>query len=147
MQILSNYSNYNNYYNYNYDYAVNNQSVQDNDSVSGSSRGCDTCDNRQYMDKSADGTVSMQTPTKMKPTEAAHGVIAHEMEHIRNDRQSAEAKGNEVVYQSVRLHYDVCRECGISYVAGGEATTAWKSTPEFNNGAENAVGDLLDARA
>jgi hypothetical protein len=97
-------------------------------------QGCETCDNRAYMDKSSDSTVSMQTPTKMNPSQAAHMVIAHEMEHIRNDRVDAENRGSDVVSQSVRLHNAICQECGVTYVAGGQATTVTKES----------VGDLLD---
>jgi hypothetical protein len=110
--------------------------------------GCETCDNRAYQDKSSDSSVSMQTPTKMNPAEAAQMVRAHEMEHIRNDKIDAESSGREVLWQSVRLHYDICRECGVTYVAGGEATTAsvgGQSLEErFNPGAESLIGDLLD---
>jgi hypothetical protein len=110
--------------------------------------GCETCDNRAYMDKSSDSTVSMQTPTKLNPAEAASAVIAHEMEHIRNDRLDAESNGRDVVSQTVRLHYDICRECGVTYVAGGSASTTSKGSEsiadKFNPGVANLVGDMGD---
>jgi hypothetical protein len=140
---------YNDYAAYPYSAAAN----ADDNNFGEKLQGCQTCDNRTYQDKSSDGSVSMQSPTKLNPSEAAHMVAAHEQEHIRNDRIDAEMRGDSVVYQSVRLHYDICRECGISYVSGGEATTVSKSDnaskfePSFNNGAENLVGDLMDLRA
>ena len=145
MQIPTAYiQSYYNQFDYNYANRI------DNGYVNHGVETCEICDNRQYMDKSADATVSFQTPTKMNPGKAAHMVAAHEQEHIRNDRLSAEQNGHEVVFQSVRLNYDICRECGVTYVAGGEATTISKSTDStefsdfFNVGIENIIGDLLD---
>jgi hypothetical protein len=98
---------------------------------------CETCDNRQYQDKSADGSVSFQLPTKMNPAQAANMVRAHEQEHIRNDRLSAQQRGEEIVSQSVKIFYDVCGECGVTYAAGGEATTV----------SMEEKGDMLDVYA
>ena len=118
---------------------------------------CETCANRAYLDRSGDSSVSFQSPTKMEPSQAAYMVRSHEQEHIKNDRTSVEQGGGEVVYQSVRLYYEICRECGTSYVAGGEARTVSKAPSEavdlskiFSNGVKNngeAVGNKLDVKA
>jgi len=86
--------------------------------------GCDTCAERRYVDQSADGSVSMQTPTRLSPEEAASAVRAHEGEHIANERDRAEQDGRRVLSQSVVIHMDICEECGKAYIAGGEARTS-----------------------
>jgi len=151
-----------NYNYYGYDYGNNHQNINKPNSDSDTfddvfgNNGCETCENRAYQDKSSDSSVSMQTPTKMNPSQAAHMVRSHENEHIRNDRIDAENNGREVVWQSVRLHYDICRECGISYVSGGQATTVSKGSENaepfdfaelFNFGKDNPTGELLDVKA
>jgi hypothetical protein len=111
-----------------------------------SAKGCETCDNRRYRDVSNDGSVSMQSPTKIAPEDSASAVAAHEQEHIRNDRLSAESEGREVVAQYVRLMNAICGECGKTYVAGGSATTI--SASKFDAGKyDNPVGDSLDVAA
>jgi hypothetical protein len=116
-----------------------------------SADGCETCDNRKYRDVSSDGSVSMQTPTKMNPDVAATAVAAHEQEHIRNDRIDAENSGREVIAQYVRLMNSICAECGRTYVSGGEATTVSATRADdagkFNIGEDNPIGGLLDTAA
>jgi hypothetical protein len=120
--------------------------------------GCFACENRKYQDVSSDGSVSMQTPTKLSPNEAAHQVAAHEREHLANDRADAKAEGREVVAQWMRLMNAICGECGRTYVAGGEAVTVSASRAnqtddvreKFNPGIEdshNTKGSLLDTAA
>ena len=90
--------------------------------------GCQTCQNRTYVDGSNDGGVSFQTPTHIAPSAAAAAVSAHEGEHVSREQDKAEQDGREVVSQNVRLHTSVCPECGVTYVSGGvtETTTAAK---------------------
>ena len=91
--------------------------------------GCQTCQNRTYVDKSNDGGVSFQTPTNIDPSAAASAVAAHESEHVMREQWRAEDEGREVVNQNVRLHTSICPDCGIVYVSGGvtETTTAAKA--------------------
>lgn len=115
---------------------------------------CETCKSRRYQDKSSDNGVSFQKPTKMRPAEAAHRVRAHEMEHVRREQHKANAEGNRIVSQSVRIHTDVCPECGDNFVSGGTTTTRVRySDPDyirlFNVGAEDMFrkGDSFTASA
>jgi hypothetical protein len=87
---------------------------------------CETCKNRRYQDDSDDGSVSFQNATKMKPTEAAHRVKSHEMEHVRKEQQEARSEGKQIISQSVTIQNDICPECGRVYVAGGLTRTEVK---------------------
>lgn len=106
---------------------------------------CTTCANRAYQDVSDDSSVSMQTPTKLKPSEAASAVMSHEMEHVVNEQAKARNEGREVISQSVQIHTSICPECGVVYVSGGvtKTTTAGKANP-YENDDEKAIGNLLD---
>lgn len=84
---------------------------------------CETCQNRQYVDGSNDGLVSYQTPTHISPEQSASKVMSHEQEHVVNEQLYAKQEGSEVVRQDVKLHGDVCPECGVSYTSGGKTTT------------------------
>lgn len=84
---------------------------------------CLTCQERRYVDQSADGTVSFQMPTNIAPEAAKALIAAHEMEHIANERDNAERNGREVVSESVTIHTAICPECGMIYIAGGQAET------------------------
>lgn len=84
---------------------------------------CHTCENRRYVDKSDDASVSYQTPTKISPNMAASAVAAHEQEHVRNEQSNAHREGRQIVSQSVTLTYDTCPECGKQYVSGGTTRT------------------------
>ena len=86
-------------------------------------QGCTTCANRKYVDQSNDPSVSFQSPTNLRPEEAAAAVASHESEHIRNERENAENSGREVVSQSVSLQTAICPECKRVYIAGGKAET------------------------
>lgn len=91
---------------------------------------CQTCANRKYQDQSSDPSVSYQAPTKISPNAAASAVMSHEMEHVSNERANARRDNREIVSQSVTLKFDICPECGRTYVAGGETRTVTKSKPE-----------------
>ena len=138
---VGNFSNFGTFFNYNNYNTQNNKTDPKEDE-------CETCNNRRYQDKSNDGTVSFQMPTKMNPSEAAHMVRAHEQEHVRNEQQRAAENGGEVVAQSVRILYSTCYECGDVYVAGGETRTITKyANADFGAGLENpaeGIGDILD---
>lgn len=105
---------------------------------------CSTCANRTYQDDSHDGSVSMQTPTKLSPSEAPAAVMGHEMEHVVNEQQNAKAEGREVVSQSVQIHTSICPECGRSYVAGGVTKTTTRAKQPSMNQMKNTVGGLMD---
>lgn len=100
-------------------------------SVSGSEEGapiqprepCHTCENRKYVDRSDDGGVSYQAPTKISPSVVAAKVMAHEREHVYHERADAKREGADVVHQTVSLKYGSCPDCGNIYVAGGVTRT------------------------
>ena len=107
-------------------------------SIADTDPGCQTCDSRRYQDGSNDPSVSFQTPTHISPGQSASMVMAHENEHIANDRAKAEQEGRRVVSQSVSLQSSICPECKRVYVSGGTTRTV---TAEDNSG--EAV-DTLD---
>jgi len=84
---------------------------------------CKTCAGRRYVDKSDDASVSYQTPTKISPNMAAAAVASHENEHVGNERGKAQREGRRIVNQTVTLTYDLCPECGKTYVSGGTTRT------------------------
>ena len=86
---------------------------------------CETCDNRTYQDKSPDGGVSFQAPTKLSPSQAASAVASHENEHVVRNAAKAQREGRES-YSTVRIFTSVCAECNKSYVSGGETRTMSK---------------------
>ena len=92
---------------------------------------CYTCQNRRYVDKSDDASVSFQTPTSINPGMAAAAVASHEQEHVRNEQARAHREDRQIVSQSVSLTYDTCPECGRHYVSGGttRTTSVGKSDP------------------
>ena len=75
---------------------------------------CNTCATRAYV--CSDGGVSRPSPQN-----AAAYVVAHERAHLNEDRAAAIADGNRVVSQNMSIFYATCHECGVIYVAGGEA--------------------------
>jgi hypothetical protein len=101
--------------------------------------GCQTCQNRTYVDGSNDGGVSFQTPTHIDPGIAASAVAAHEGEHVTREQDKAEADGREVINQNVRLHTSICPECGITYVSGGVTETTTAAKQENNQGEDTSV--------
>lgn len=95
---------------------------------------CQTCERRKYQDGSDDMGVSYQTPTNIKPEQAASAVRGHEMEHVYREQAKAEREGRKVVSQTVTMHTEICPECGKSYVAGGTTETVTKA--ETDNSAQ-----------
>lgn len=93
---------------------------------------CECCKNRKYVDGSDDASVSFQTPGHISPEASATEVMAHEQEHVTNERMYAAREGKEVLSQNVALYQSTCPECGISYTSGGLTTTvtAEKKQPE-----------------
>ena len=88
---------------------------------------CKTCEERKYQDGSDDMGVSFQTPTNIKPEQAASAVRGHEMEHVVREQAKADREGRKVVSQSVTMHTEICPECGKSYVSGGTTRTVTKA--------------------
>ncbi len=88
---------------------------------------CETCENRKYQDGSDDMGVSFQTPTNVKPEQAASAVRGHEMEHVVREQAKADREGRKVVSQNVTMHTEICPECGKSYVSGGTTRTVTKA--------------------
>jgi len=84
---------------------------------------CKTCKNRKYQDVSNDPSVSFQTPTNISPGQSAALVLAHENEHVSNEKTKAEEEGRKVVSQTVRLESSICPECGRIYISGGVTKT------------------------
>ena len=73
---------------------------------------CETCESRKYQDGSDDMGVSFQTPTNIKPEQAASAVRGHEMEHVYREQAKADREGRKVVSQNVTMHTEICPECG-----------------------------------
>ena len=88
---------------------------------------CQTCKNRTYQDGSNDSSVSFQAATRIAPGAAESLVRAHEQEHVSHEQVKAKENGSEVVSQNVSIHYQICPECGRSYVAGGTTKTVTRS--------------------
>ncbi len=88
---------------------------------------CQTCEERKYQDGSDDMGVSFQTPTNIKPEQAASAVRGHEMEHVYREQAKAGREGRKVVSQSVTMHTEICPECGEAYVSGGTTRTVTKA--------------------
>ena len=88
---------------------------------------CETCEERKYQDGSDDMGVSFQTPTNIKPEQAASAVRGHEMEHVYREQAKADREGRKVVSQNVTMHTEICPECGKSYVSGGTTRTVTKA--------------------
>lgn len=119
---------------------------------------CATCNERKYVDGSQDGSVSYQTPTHISPEQSASKVMAHEQEHVVNEKLYAKQEGREVLSQNVQIHQAICPDCGTSYVSGGLTTTvtAEKSQPVKSVQAketeklladEGKVGEFLEVTA
>ena len=88
---------------------------------------CQTCEKRKYQDGSDDMGVSYQTPTNIKPEQAASAVRGHEMEHVYREQAKADREGRKVVSQTVTMHTEICPECGKTYVSGGTTRTVTKA--------------------
>jgi len=95
---------------------------------------CQTCENRRYVDRSDDASVSYQTPSKISPNMSAAAVAMHENEHVRNEQANAQRDGREIISQTVTLIYDSCPECGKHYVSGGTTKTTSVSKSDSDEG-------------
>ncbi len=91
---------------------------------------CKTCAERKYQDGSDDPGVSFKTAAHISPDQAAAKVRSHEYEHVVREQAKADREDKEVVSQSVRLHTDICPECGRSYVSGGVTNTVTRGKGE-----------------
>jgi len=105
---------------------------------------CYTCENRRYVDKSDDASVSYQTPTKLSANMAGMAVAAHEQEHVRNEQANTQQDDREIISQSVTLHYDTCPECGKLYVSGGTTRTTSMEKSDSGNAFENEAANEED---
>lgn len=99
---------------------------------------CKTCAKRKYQDGSDDPGVSFKTAAHISPEQAAAKVRSHEYEHVVREQSKADRENKEVVSQSVRLHTDICPECGRTYVSGGVTNTVTKGKTEQPVESENA---------
>jgi hypothetical protein len=108
---------------------------------------CQTCKNREYRDVSNDSTVSFQAATRVDPAAAESMVRAHEQEHVSHEQIRAKESGGEVVSQNVAIHYQICPECGKSYVAGGTTTTTTRSGANKSGAPENGATDDQNRRS
>lgn len=107
---------------------------------------CQTCANRKYQDGSDENDVSFQTPTHISPRNAPVAVLAHEHEHVANAYEKERKGEAEVRRVSVKLHNDICPECGKVYVAGGVTHTEMKYNNEDNpyeQGSKSGIENLL----
>ena len=91
---------------------------------------CKTCAERKYQDGSDDPGVSFKTAAHISPEQAAAKVRSHEYEHVVREQSKADRENKEVVSQSVRLHTDICPECGRTYVSGGVTNTVTRGKDE-----------------
>lgn len=91
---------------------------------------CKTCAERKYQDGSDDPGVSFKTAAHISPEQAAAKVRSHEYEHVVREQSKADRENKEVVSQSVRLHTDICPECGRTYVSGGVTNTVTRGKTE-----------------
>ena len=91
---------------------------------------CKTCAKRKYQDGSDDPGVSFKTAAHISPEQSATKVRSHEYEHVVREQSKADRENKEVVSQSVRLHTDICPECGRTYVSGGVTNTVTRGKSE-----------------
>lgn len=91
---------------------------------------CKTCAERKYQDGSDDPGVSFKTAAHISPEQSATKVRSHEYEHVVREQSKADRENKEVVSQSVRLHTDICPECGRTYVSGGVTNTVTRGKSE-----------------
>lgn len=94
---------------------------------------CKTCKERKYQDSSDDPGVSFKSAAHIDPGSSGAVVMAHEQEHVSNERAKASAENRKIVSQSVSLQTAVCPECGRVYVAGGTTRTVTKSDNSGDN--------------
>ncbi len=107
--------------------------------------GCRTCSERRYSDRSDDGAVSFQSPTKIGG-DVEGAVRGHEREHVHREGARAKQEDRKVLAMSVAVVHRVCPECGARYVAGGE--TRVKTGAGHDNHKKSAKpAGKLDANA
>lgn len=107
---------------------------------------CETCADRSYIDGSDDPGVSFKSPGKIDPDVSASTVMAHELEHVRNERADAKLEDREIVSQSVTLHNSICPECGSVYVSGGETKTLSKTKETYGLSPQLLKGGQVDLK-
>lgn len=117
--------------------------VEETGSVSRTGKAeCQTCKSRTYVDRSDDIGVSFKTPGHISPEASAAVVASHEGEHVAAAVAEGAKPGNQLVSSSVRLHTDVCPECGKTYVSGGvTSTTISYSEPSQKQGLGKAESE------
>lgn len=103
---------------------------------------CETCNSRTYQDGSDDPGVSMKSPTKLSPAEAASAVPAHEREHAGRESSKAQREDREVLSNSIKIFTSVCPECGRTYVSGGLTTTVTRAKQK-NRDENDALKKML----
>jgi hypothetical protein len=94
---------------------------------------CETCSNRFYQDVSDDPGVSFQAPTRLTPGQAATAVPAHEREHYNRESAKAHQQGRDILHNSIRIFMDVCPECGIQFVSGGQHKIITRGSDDGGN--------------
>ena len=109
---------------------ANNQQVYPEHSDDIENCRCETCSNRRYVDVSDDPGVSFQAPTRLTPGQAAIAVPSHEREHYHREAARAHREDRDILHNSIRIFTDVCPECGITFVSGGEHRIVTRSSPE-----------------
>lgn len=97
---------------------------------------CKTYAERKYQDGSDDPGVSFKTAAHISPEQSAAKVRSHEYEHVVREQAKADREDREVVSQSVKLHTDICPECGRAYVSGGVTSTVTRGKSEPQEQAE-----------
>jgi len=105
---------------------------------------CETCSNRRYQDVSNDPGVSFQAPTRLTPGQAATAVPSHEREHYNRETARANQDGRDILHNSIRIFMDVCPECGVQYVSGGEHRIVTRGSDEDD---DKPGQDWLDTEA
>ena len=108
----------------------NNRMARTQESGEANNDRCETCHSRTYQDVSDDPGVSFQAPTRLTPGQAATAVPSHEREHYTREAAKAQREGRDVIHNSIRIFTDVCPECGIKYISGGETRTVTRDSGE-----------------
>lgn len=106
---------------------------------------CETCANRTYQDGSDENDVSFKTPSHIPQSIAATVVLGHEHEHVANAYEKERNGEGRVKSVSVRLHNDICPECGRVFVAGGVTHTEMTHSNEHSNGKKFNDDDVRGA--
>lgn len=107
--------------------------------------GCETCENRKYVDGSNESDVSFKTPGVIKPEESYAKVSAHERQHVSNAIAKGKEPGAKLISASVSLQMSTCPECGRKYVAGGLTKTQikYEESNPYDNSRKIVEGSFL----